>query len=129
MVLQCNIFTVTIHYHIVVANHTPVIVVDSTDTRFECKTSDSWSLSTDIPITVRGVSVDVGASIGYSYRFEETVYVPIYTSDDKYNYVSQTYKFDIYSYNWVNVFGHEYQFFDKLESWTDVVLVGKCRKE
>ena len=133
LVLRGNTFTVNIDYHIVEApNHVPVIQVDGIVESFNCPRSGDWKIPVSVPVTVKGVTVTVPVSIGNRYVVMMTVCDPTWWSDAEYNYVSQMYKFNIYSEDYISIFGFETNFngaFTQLVAWKDIVLKGRCRKE
>jgi hypothetical protein len=94
--------------------------------------SGDWKIPVSVPVTMKGVTVTVPVSIGNRYVVTMTVCDPTWWSDAEYNYVSQIYKFNIYSEDYISIFGFETNFndtFKQLVAWTGVVLKGRCRKE
>ena len=130
-VLTANRLHVDIDYHIQeTPNHTPVICIDNINTKITENTSRSWDLGFDVPVSYKGTTlVDVSVSTGFSYRVKETRGEQIWSSDDTYNYVSQTMYFEVISYNYINVLGYQREFFYNSEAFLRVTLRGKCAKE
>ena len=130
-ILTANRLHVDIDYHVQVSpNHTPVIYIDKVDPKITENTSLSWNLGFDVPVTYKGTTLtNVSVSTGFSYRVKETRGEQIWTSDDDYNYVSQTLYFEVISYNYINVLGYQREFFYNSEASLEITLRGKCAKE